>query len=87
VPVAIVACLEGLAAVAALRGDASRAARLFAAVATLRATAAFAPLLPLVRELFDTLLEQTRQRLGDAAWAAAWESGEAIIYGQADATG
>jgi hypothetical protein len=60
-----------------------------AAVATLRATATFAPLLPLVRELFDTLLEQTRQRLGDAAWAAAWESGEAmtmdeaIIYGEA----
>ena len=62
--------------------DARRAALLFGAAATLRATLG-APLPPIDRPVYDRHLAAARTRLGEAGWAAAWAEGRNMSLDQA----
>ena len=79
--------LQGLAGVAALRGEAARAARLWGAAEALREAIGY-PASPFDRSHpdYEGLLAPARSRLGEAAWEAAQAEGrmmtpeEAIEY-------
>jgi hypothetical protein len=75
-------CLEGLAWVAEAQKHAKRSPVLYGAVAALReATGAQAP--PLDRASYARSVDRVRARLGQAAFAAAWEEGHAMPLEQA----
>jgi predicted ATPase/transcriptional regulator with XRE-family HTH domain len=79
---AVSSCLEGLAGVAAGRDRLERAACLLGAAAALR-TSRGAPLAPVDRATQDRRVGAVRQVLGDSAFAAAWEQGQALPVEQA----
>ncbi|MCD6032653.1 MAG: hypothetical protein K0S78_4835 [Thermomicrobiales bacterium] len=70
-------CLRGLAAVAAMSGQAERAAQLFAATEILSETFGFAVAHP-ERGLFEKAMALARARLGEAGFAAAWAQGREL---------
>jgi tetratricopeptide (TPR) repeat protein len=69
-------CLEGLAATLGAEGRHSRAARLCAAAALLRARAR-SPLPPAERPVFQATVAAARAALGDAVFLAEWSAGSA----------
>jgi hypothetical protein len=73
----LAACLEGVASIAAVQGQAARAARLYGAVAALR-QARTMPLPPADRPTQDRTVDGVRTVLGDDAFAAAWTVGQAL---------
>jgi DNA-binding CsgD family transcriptional regulator len=73
----VVGALEGLAAVAAARGQPERALRAAGGAAHLRQMLRV-PLHPRQRELLDSRLAPTRVALDEAGWAAAWAQGQAL---------
>jgi non-specific serine/threonine protein kinase len=77
-------CLEGLAGVAASRGDPERAARLFGASEALLETVGI-PLYPHAqdRASVESALRALRSRLGETAFAAARAEGRAMAPEQA----
>jgi tetratricopeptide (TPR) repeat protein len=76
-------CLEGLAGVAAARGEPERAARLFGAAAALR-EASGAPMPTPVRPFYEHFLNMARAALSPAVFAAAWIAGQGIGSGIGD---
>jgi predicted ATPase/transcriptional regulator with XRE-family HTH domain len=68
------ACLEGLARVAAMQAQPERAAWLLGAAAALRDETG-TPLTPIARTDYDHASEAAREALGDAAFDAAWTTG------------
>jgi tetratricopeptide (TPR) repeat protein len=74
--------LESLARVAAARGEAERAARLYAAAAALRDVLG-APVPPVDRADFCARVAAVRACLGEEAFAAAWKEGRAMEMGEA----
>jgi non-specific serine/threonine protein kinase len=85
-PQRIVECLESLATMAAGTGrdpaGARRATRLAGAAAALR-EAIGAPLPPVDRPAFETVMQQARSALGEAPFAAAWTAGRALTPDEA----
>jgi hypothetical protein len=75
VPSASVACLEGLAAVAARKGCSARAATLFGAIHAARAALSYAPMLPVTRDVFDSFLASARTHTSEQTWTSAWAAG------------
>jgi non-specific serine/threonine protein kinase len=74
--------LQGMAGIAATRGDAVRAARLAAAAAGLRA--AIGVQLPASgREKVEQIVATARVALADADFSAAWEAGQALSLEEA----
>ena len=72
----IAACLNGLGIVAALAGQAERAARLCGAAEALRETIG-APV-PRHRGQYERAIAAARATLGEQAFAAAWAAGRAL---------
>ena len=83
-----VACLEGLARVAAMRGRPERAARLLGASAALREEMG-TPLSPIIRADHDHASNAARAALGEDAFTTAWAVGHAMSLEEviADALG
>ena len=75
-------CLEGVARVAAVQEQPARAARLFGAAQALR-DAVGAPRPPAYRSYQEHKLAATKDLLDEAAFAAAWEEGQAMTSEQA----
>ena len=69
--------LEGLACDAGAKGEAERAARLFAAAQSLRETTGFS-LEPAMHALAEPYLVEARSQLDENAWTEAWEEGRAM---------
>jgi predicted ATPase len=80
-----VACLEGLARVAAMQDRPERAARLLGASAALRDELG-TPLPPLIGADHDRASEAAREALGEAAFEAAWAAGGAMPLEEAIAS-
>jgi non-specific serine/threonine protein kinase len=78
----IAPCLESLAGVAGRSGQPAQAARLFGAADALRA-ALGTPVVPLQRAGHEREIEAVREALGAAAFATAWEAGQALPLEQA----
>lgn len=78
----LVACLGGLACVAALGGDAERATRLAGAGEAWREAHAV-PLVEAHRRELDRTVAAAREKLGDAAFAAAWSAGRGLPLDEA----
>ena len=74
-----VACLEGLARVAAAQGRLERAARLLGASAALREEMG-TPLSPIIRADHDHASNAAREALGGEAFEAAWAVGRATPF-------
>ena len=74
-----VACLEGLARVAAMQGRPERAARLLGASAALRDEMG-TPLSPILRADHDHASDAARGALGAEAFEAAWDEGHAMPF-------
>jgi predicted ATPase/DNA-binding CsgD family transcriptional regulator len=75
-------CLEGMAGLAVAREQSARAARLFGAARALRGTIG-APRPPAFRSYHDRNLATIRDRLGEAAFEAAFSEGRAMSPEQA----
>ena len=75
-------CLAGLAGVAALNEEPERAAWLWAAAEALRQSIGTREA-PASRATRERLIAQAREQLGEAAFAAAWEKGQAASTEQA----
>lgn len=75
-------CLLGLAGVAIVRGQTDRAARVLAAAEALREVHRL-PLPPSDRVDFDLAVAEARGRLGEEAFAAAWDRGRALTPDEA----
>jgi predicted ATPase/DNA-binding NarL/FixJ family response regulator len=73
----VAVALEGLAAVAAARGQPEPALRAAGGAAHVRDTLCV-PLYPGQRELIDSRLASTRAALDEAQWDAAWAQGHAL---------
>lgn len=73
----IAECLEGLACVATVTGNAVRAAQLAGAAAAVR-DASGALLSPADQRRLDPLLARARDQIGAAAFAAAWHEGRTL---------
>ncbi|MFL5761872.1 MAG: ATP-binding protein [Thermomicrobiales bacterium] len=69
--------LEGVAALARDRDHTERAARLLAAATSIREAVGH-PLPPMEQEAQREMVDDLRARLGEAAFAAAWESGQRL---------
>jgi DNA-binding SARP family transcriptional activator/predicted ATPase len=78
----IAACVEGLAGVAVAQGCVERGARLLAAADQLRATIG-SFIWPADQIEHDRHLAAVRAQLGDAAFAAAWAAGRAMMLDEA----
>jgi len=78
----VAAAVEGLAGVARARGEGARAARLWGAAAAARA-ALGAPPWPAFRPAHEASVAAARTALGEEAFAAAWEEGQALSLEQA----
>jgi predicted ATPase/DNA-binding XRE family transcriptional regulator len=72
-----VACLEGMARVAVMRGRPEKAARLLGASAALREELG-TPLSPMVRADHDHAAKAAREALGEEAFSATWAVGHAM---------
>ncbi|MHB8645971.1 MAG: ATP-binding protein [Thermomicrobiales bacterium] len=72
----VIECAERLAQVAHRQGVQERAARLFAAAATLRDSIG-APVPDADRAAYNRIIRETRDALGDDAFAAAWDAAQA----------
>jgi tetratricopeptide (TPR) repeat protein len=70
--------LEGVAALARDRDHAERAVRLLAAATSIREAIGH-PLPPVTQDQQRAMLDDLRARLGEAAFAAAWESGRRLL--------
>lgn len=75
-------CLEGLAAVALGQEQSDRAARLFGAAAALREEIG-CPLTPVEAAGEENQVSRLRQALGEEAFTAAWQAGEAMALEEA----
>jgi hypothetical protein len=75
-------CLEGMAGVALLGGEAGRAARLFGAAEALRETIG-AVVGPSDRREYDRMVTAARTALGEEALTARWTEGRAMTLEQA----
>jgi predicted ATPase len=76
--------VEGLAALSLDRGDAVEAVRLLAATTRPRAELGIATdFYPIGQEMRERTLQAARERLGEAAFAAAWEEGEGLTLEEA----
>src|SRR5215203_5762653 len=71
--------IEGLACAAAAKGEAERAARLFGAAEALREAEGYRQT-PRERSLREPYLTTARSRVGEAAWASAWEEGRSMAF-------
>jgi tetratricopeptide (TPR) repeat protein len=71
--------MEGLACVAEVTGEAERAAKLFGAAQTQREAVGYLHA-PREHALREPYLAAARSRLGDAAWAKAWEVGHSMTF-------
>ncbi len=78
----VAAGLEGLAAMVIVQGADQWAAHLLASATTVR-DAIGVPMPPLERALYERAVEAARLRLGEKAWASAWEEGRAMTPEQA----
>ena len=78
----IAECLARLARVACAQGQPERGTRLCAAAAALCSTIG-APLLPSERALYERTVVAARSALGEDAFGAAWEHGQALPLEQA----
>jgi DNA-binding NarL/FixJ family response regulator len=78
----IAECLEELAVVTAGSGRPGRATRLLGAAGALR-QAIGAPLPPVDRPSFETVVRQARSALGEERFAAAWTAGRAMMPDEA----
>jgi tetratricopeptide (TPR) repeat protein len=74
-----VACLEGLALVAAMQGRPERAARLLGASSALRDEMG-TPLPPIARADHDHASNAAHETLGEEAFEAAWAAGRAMSF-------
>jgi non-specific serine/threonine protein kinase len=75
-------CFEGLAVVAALEGNADRAARLLGAAARLRESIG-APVHPVDRADHERAVAASQAALGAEAYAAAWQAGRTMSVEEA----
>ena len=76
--------VEGLAALALDHGDAVEAVSLLAATTRPRAELGFpSDYFPIGKEIRERTLQAAREKLGDAAFAAAWEEGEGLSLEEA----
>jgi DNA-binding CsgD family transcriptional regulator/tetratricopeptide (TPR) repeat protein len=75
-------CIEGLAAVAGVRGDYRRAARLFGAGETLRALTGDSRFV-VVDNSYHQHLAATRSALGEKDFSAVWAAGQAMTLDEA----
>jgi predicted ATPase/class 3 adenylate cyclase len=71
--------MEGLACVAEVTGEVERAAKLFGAAQTQREAVGYLHA-PREHALREPYLAAARSRLGDAAWAKAWEVGHSMTF-------
>jgi len=71
-------CLSGLAVLAGLEDDVSRAGRLFGAAEAVRATAQASRPTPWVRPVYDRLLPDISQTFDGQALAASWQEGRTL---------
>lgn len=78
-------CLEGLARLAVGQGAFARAAQLWGEAEALRQSAGV-PLHPLERADYDRAVAAARSHLGEAAFAAAWNLGRALVPAPGPAT-
>jgi hypothetical protein len=76
------ACLEGLADVCDAQGQPAQAVLLCAAATALR-EAIEAPLPPAERARYERVLRDSRQAVGDEAFAATWAAGRRLLPEQA----
>ena len=76
-------CMQGLAAVAASRGEPGRAARLLGAAEALLETAGVPLYAQVDLELHQRAADAAREQLGEQAWAAAWDEGRAMSFEEA----
>jgi hypothetical protein len=74
--------LERMAGVAAIQGQAERAARLFGASHALRLRFGN-PIWPVIRPLYERDLAAVREALGDERFAEEWEKGQAMTLERA----
>ncbi len=81
----IAGCLEGMAAVAAARHQPAEAARLFGAASALREKLGMP--LPVINQApYKRAMDVTRSRLSEAAFAVAWQEGQAMTFDEAFAS-
>jgi ATP/maltotriose-dependent transcriptional regulator MalT len=78
----IPSCMEGLASLVAVQGEATWAARLLGAAEALR-EAIGVPIWPVDRPGYERLVADVRTNLGEKAFAAAWAEGSAMTPEQA----
>jgi hypothetical protein len=71
--------IEGLACAAGAKGEAERAAILFGAAEALREAEGYQQA-PRDHSLREPYLAAARSRIGEAAWAAAWEVGRSMVF-------
>jgi hypothetical protein len=76
-------CMQGLAAVAAARNEARRAARLLGAAQTLLEAAGLVLHAYARNELYDRATSTAREFLGEGAWTTAHREGLAMSFGEA----
>jgi hypothetical protein len=76
-------CLQGLAAVAASRGERSRAARLLGASEALLEAAGTHLYAQMDHELRQRVADAAREQLGERAWTAARDEGRAMSFEEA----
>jgi tetratricopeptide (TPR) repeat protein len=74
--------LEGLAGMAAVEGDAARAARLFGAAQAHREAVA-TPRWPVMEAIYDRDVALARRLLDTEGWDAAWAAGNTMLVDQA----
>jgi hypothetical protein len=71
--------IEGLACSAAARGEAERATTLFGAAEALREAVGYQQA-PRDHSQRERYLAAARSRVGEAAWAAAWDVGRSMAF-------
>ena len=79
----LAAGLEGLATLAAAEGRAQRATLLFAAAAAVRAEIGGHLMSRRNRTMIEQATRSSRDQLGEGAWLAAWDDGQAMTMEQA----
>jgi hypothetical protein len=79
----LAAGLEGMAVLAAWEGQAPRAVQLFAVAASLRAQLGSRLMSLRNRTMIEEATRSCREQLGEEAWLAAWDAGQAMTVEQA----
>ena len=75
-------CLEGLAGVAAARGEAERSARLWGAADAIR-EASYNPVTPTEQVMYSPFMAKVRSELGEAAFLESWQAGRSLTIPKA----